>query len=80
MAWFLVRAAVERVVSAKECSVAEAAINMDFCSSVVNGHLHLKPYHSYYYQVQAQMYITDCDCCDFVIWTTKDMTVERIYA
>ena len=65
--------------SARECSVAEAATNKDFCSSEVNGHLHLKPDHSYFYQIQAQMFITNCNYCDFVIWTPKDMTVERIY-
>ena len=61
-------------------TVAEAAkITKDFCSSEVNGQLHLKPDHRYYHQIQAQMFITNRDYCDFVIWTPKDMAVERRY-
>lgn len=65
--------------SARDCSVAEAAADKDFCLSDVNGELHLKADHSYYYQVQAQIFITKRDYCDFVVWTLKDMTVERIF-
>ena len=31
--------------------------------------------HDYYHQVQGQLYITGTECCDFIIWTTKDLQV-----
>ncbi|KAL1279246.1 hypothetical protein QQF64_025919 [Cirrhinus molitorella] len=34
--------------------------------------------HGYYYQVQAQLHITDYEYCDFVVWNCKDIFVERI--
>lgn len=34
--------------------------------------------HIYYYQIQLQMFITKAKYCDFVIWSTKDLFVERI--
>lgn len=35
--------------------------------------------HQYYYQVQGDMGIVGVEWCDFIIWTTKDMTIERTY-
>ena len=34
--------------------------------------------HAYFYQVQAQLHIVDVDYCDFVVWSKKDLFVERI--
>ena len=34
--------------------------------------------HAYYYQVQAQLHICDVEFCDFIVWTTKGLFVERI--
>ena len=31
-----------------------------------------------YHHVQGQLYITGTECCDFIIWTTKDLQVIRI--
>ena len=40
--------------------------------------LELSRTHNYYYQVQGQMAITGRPWCDFVVWTPKGMSVERI--
>lgn len=48
-----------------------------FCLSPNNG-IHLDKGHSYYYQVQSQIFICEVDYCDFVLWTTKDIYVERV--
>ena len=40
----------------------------------------LKKSHAYYYQVQMQIYLHKVQFCDFVVWTTKGIRVERIVA
>lgn len=42
--------------------------------------LGLKPNHKYYHQIQGQMFATKLPWCDFVIWTPKDLLVQRIFA
>lgn len=59
----------------KPLTIAE---NKKFYSSIVDGKLRLKSSHQYYYQVQAQMGIYQIDNADFVIWTQKDISVERV--
>ena len=54
-----------------------------FCSALVVGvdgkeHLALRRSHLYYSQVQGQMAITGRSWCDFVIFTEKSISVERI--
>ena len=39
----------------------------------------LKHRHDYYYQVQSQLYCADKEWCNFIVRTSKDMHVERIY-
>ncbi|XP_071081072.1 uncharacterized protein [Haliotis cracherodii] len=43
----------------------------------VNGSLQLKRDSQYYYQVQTQLFVTNHDYCDFVVWT-NDIFMERI--
>jgi len=43
-----------------------------------DGSLKLKQDHHYYLQIQGQMAITGATCCDFVIYTKKGLSVERI--
>ena len=38
----------------------------------------LKQHHAYYAQVQRQMGCTEAQWCDFVVYTKKGMSVERI--
>ncbi|XP_069104831.1 uncharacterized protein [Argopecten irradians] len=58
-----------------------AATHNDFCCHVdeAKGTIQLKRSHPYYYQVQGQMAVTDCMWCDFVVWTPKGISVERIH-
>ncbi|KAM7305806.1 hypothetical protein ISCGN_015702 [Ixodes scapularis] len=50
-----------------------------FCQKRVNGRLSLKHGHMYFYQVQTQMAVCNVEYCDFVVWTTKDIHVERVF-
>ncbi|CAN7946065.1 unnamed protein product [Ixodes hexagonus] len=54
----------------------EACKHTDFCCEIVDGEVHLKKNHPYYYQVQGQMAVTGHKWCDFVVWT-NNKTVAR---
>ena len=67
----------------RNCSPNDAAKESDFCCELVttpNGQsvLELKRSHPYYAQVQGQMAITSRKWCDFVIYTTKGISIKRI--
>ena len=50
-----------------------------FCLQVTeDGELQLSRKHAYYYQVQTQIYVCNKDFADFVVWSQKDIHVERI--
>ena len=56
-----------------------ATANPHFCLVQEAGiALHLSRAHPYYYQCQLQLYVTDRQYCDFVVWTKEDVHVERI--
>ena len=67
---------------AREKSPSQAAKEIkNFCSVLGdNGHLHLRKYHEYYYQVQGQIALTGARWCDFVMYTKSGISVERIYS
>jgi len=45
-----------------------------------DGSLQLKRSHQYFYQVQAQLFVTHLLWCDFVVWApSEDIYLERIY-
>ena len=58
----------------------EACISPSFCCIVDNssGCLDLKKGHSYYAQVQGQMGVGGRPWCDFVVYTKKGISIERI--
>ena len=61
---------------------SEACANKDFCCTLVtaddgNKYLKLQHNHPHFSQVQGQMAITGRTWCDFVIYTEKDISVER---
>ena len=60
----------------------QAALKSDFCSYIVEKEgkniLQLRISHMYYCQVQGQMAISKRKWCDFVIYTTKGITVQMI--
>ncbi|XP_063217698.1 uncharacterized protein LOC134540509 [Bacillus rossius redtenbacheri] len=65
--------------SARELNPLDAAMQLKtFFCRVVDGELCLNRSHNYYYQVQGQLHITRRKWCDFVVWTTKGISIERI--
>ncbi len=64
--------------SARDISIDEAAKTSSFCLADNDMHK-LKHRHDYYYQVQCQLYCVDCEWCDFVVKTGKDIHTQRIY-
>ena len=66
--------------SSRDLSPTEACSNSSFfCELDADGHPCLKKSHAYYAQVQGQMAIGERPWCDFVVYTSKALTVERIY-
>ena len=49
-----------------------------FCSKDIDGELILQKTHNYYFQVQGQLAVYNLKWADFVIWTKKGISVERI--
>lgn len=43
-----------------------------------SGELQLNAQHNYMFQIMGQMKVLDLDWCDFVVWTKKGISVERI--
>lgn len=68
--------------SGKDVGLQVAAENKDFCLELSNGVFKLRRDHRYYYQVQAQLFVTGKAHCDFVVWCTKEgnqeLFIERI--
>lgn len=60
---------------------SEAALSLKvfFCKPADDGRTLLRRGHDYFYQVQGLLAITNCCWCDFVTWTPKGMSVERIH-
>ena len=49
-----------------------------FCLETVGDQRQLKADHPYYWQCQVQMFCTGRCYCDFILWTNKDIHIERI--
>lgn len=68
----------------KDVGLQAAADNRDFCLELNNGVFKLRRDNKYFYQVQAQLFVTDKPHCDFVIWCSKEggheLFIERINA
>ena len=56
----------------------DACSDSNFCCENVDGQCKLKITHPYYAQVQGQMGITGAKLCDFLVYTKKGMSIERI--
>ena len=53
--------------------------NKSFClEKLEDGRLRLKRDQAYFYQVQAQLGVSEYDDCFFVVWTESDLHVESI--
>src|SRR5579863_7707284 len=62
--------------SAREMTVAEAE------KKIKNFYIKdgkLKRTHDYYYQIQGELHCTGAKYCNFIVYTSKDILVERIY-
>ncbi|XP_038062887.1 uncharacterized protein LOC119733373 [Patiria miniata] len=44
-----------------------------------SGDLCIDKRHPYYYQIQCQIFLTEAKYCDFIVWTNKDLHIERVY-
>ena len=64
--------------SARDKTPLEAAANPSFCCSSTSSTLTLKRHHAYYAQIQGQMAIGERPWCDFVIYTSKGLSIQRI--
>ena len=65
--------------SARNMTVAEAADKIpNFYMTTSENSIKLRETHQYFYQVQGQLMITGAPFCDFVIYTSKDIHIERI--
>ena len=56
----------------------DACSDNHFYLENVNGIPKLKENHNYYDQIQGQLGITNAKWCDFVVYTSKGMSIERI--
>ena len=56
----------------------EACSDPHFFLEVVDGKPKLNKKHIYYDQVQGQMTITGTKWCDFVVYTKRGLSIERI--
>ena len=68
----------------RDCTPEEACSDDKFCCQIVNSFVKLKHDHIYYHQVQLQLYTVCkeydwCQWCDFCIFTSKGISVERIF-
>ena len=66
--------------SIKEMSIHEAAMSVkDFYIKQTEAGLKLKVKHAYFFQCQGVLNILNLPWIDFVVYTTMDMYIERIY-
>ena len=66
--------------SARDLNIREAVTLPKFCLKENDDHeIVLKSDHNYFYQVQGQMMTSAAPFCDFVVYTRKDLFIQRIY-
>lgn len=56
----------------------DASQDPNFFCEAVNGQCKLKRTHSYFAEVQGHMGVTGASWCDFIVYTKKGISVERI--
>ena len=65
--------------SKRELSIKEACEDLTFYLGTANGKVNLKQQHVYYYQLQGTMATLKVQWTDFIVYTSKDLHVERVY-
>ena len=65
--------------SARNCTIDEACVNTKFYLEKNNlSNITLKKDHEYFAQIQGQLMVTGADFCEFIVFTSKDIFVQRI--
>jgi roadblock/LC7 domain-containing protein len=64
--------------SARDLLIAEAVNLPKFCLEILGDSYTLKKNHDYYFQIQGQLMVTGVSFCIFVVYTRKDLFVEKI--
>lgn len=64
--------------ASRDVTPSEACSKKDFFCTLEEGQVKLKNKHNYYYQVQGAMAISKKPWCDFVVWTPKGISIQRI--
>ena len=66
-------------VTSGNVSIAKDVLSRQ-CFSIKDGKCYLKTSHSYYYQIQMQLLVTERKFCDFVLYAQQGpVSTERIY-
>ena len=64
----------------RDSTLQMACSDPHFCSELTStGEIHLKRKHPYYYQIQGQMAIGDHPWCDFIVYTSTEVSVECVH-
>ena len=66
--------------SKSNCTVQEAVEDKNFYLRLNNGRIQLCEKHSYYFQVQLQLFVTQESYCDFVCLIGSELFIQRIFA
>lgn len=65
---------------ARDLSISEACSQIkNFMLKEENGLISINRNHDHYVQVQGQLLVSGAPWCEFIVYTTKDMLVERIF-
>ena len=64
--------------SKRENTIKEACEDHSFFLSATEDKIMLKQNHAYFYQIQGSMATLQLQWCDFVVYTKKDLFIERI--
>ena len=65
--------------SKKDSCIEQACEDPNFFLDLSNGKVSLKKKHAYYYQLHGVMATLQLQWSDFVVFTNKDLHVERVY-
>lgn len=65
--------------SGRDCTIVEYICLESSSLALPDGEcMRLKRKHAHFYQVQMQMYVCNLRYCDYVVWTTEEIYIERI--
>ncbi|CAF3569914.1 unnamed protein product [Rotaria sp. Silwood2] len=65
--------------SARFLKPSQAVVLKNFFTENDSGFPKLKKNHAYFHQVQTQLFLTQSPWCDFIVFTFKGLSIERIF-